>query len=589
MKNIWRLYRLVPRYKSRLFWILLLSSIVGAVNVVVPYLFKLIIDHIVSISQSANLNAPAEQTQVWWLLAILAGARLLSAATDYLNERQIDQLYLDVKTGLRLRLFSHLSRLSIDYYEKTKIGEIIEKLQTGILELSNWTMRVTEGSLVNLITIVFILAVLLLRLPLVGLIMAITIPLYLYYTLSKTRRQAPLRRQWLKLAEQAGGELTESLTHMSTVRSFAQEGYKLDRYSHLTEQHRIWRLRGFRIDWQTNFLRELASSTGILLSSAIVIWGVFRGRNTPGDVILVTFYTQQIIGQIKPIGRLLSLTNEVDTSAERLAGILDVKPTVVDKPDAVELTNLESIEFNNVSFCYPGKRQPVLKNVSFKLDAGQTLALVGPSGTGKTTITKLLLRFYDPTSGRILINGQDYRIYKQESLRRHIGMVMQDVALFNDSIEENIHFANPAASLAEVEAAATSAHADVFIDRLPQKYKTLVGERGIKLSGGEKQRVAIARAILKNPQLIILDEATSALDSQSERFVQDGLAKLLAGRTVIVIAHRLSTIMQADLILVLKDGKIVEQGSHQQLLNLSSGLYSELYRLQASGMLEPEL
>jgi ABC-type multidrug transport system fused ATPase/permease subunit len=256
---------------------------------------------------------------------------------------------------------------------------------------------------------------------------------------------------------------------------------------------------------------------------------------------------------------------------------------VVDAPDATELEKLHSLEFRKVSFAYPGKRRRVLEDISFTLDAGTTLALVGPSGTGKTTITKLMLRFYEPTAGQILVNGEPIQRFTGESVRRHIGMVMQDVALFNDTVETNLQLANERASKAEVRAAATQAHANVFIDKLPEKYQTLVGERGVKLSGGEKQRVAIARAILKQPDLIILDEATSALDSESERHVQAGLQQLMVDRTAVIIAHRLSTVMRADQILVLKNGKIVERGRHDQLANRPGGLYARLFKMQTEG------
>jgi ABC-type multidrug transport system fused ATPase/permease subunit len=283
--------------------------------------------------------------------------------------------------------------------------------------------------------------------------------------------------------------------------------------------------------------------------------------------------------------RVAEEISEQETSSERLIEMLEAKPTVADKPDAIAIDQLETIEFKNVSFFYPGKKRKALENVSFEVKPGQTLALVGPSGTGKSTITKLMLRFYAPTSGQILINGQSIENFTQESIRRHMGVVMQDVALFNDTIEANLQLANPNASKSQIRAAAEQAHANVFIERLPDRYKALVGERGVKLSGGEKQRVAIARAILKDPQLIILDEATSALDSESERHVQAGLAELLEGRTAVVIAHRLSTVMNADEIVVLRDGKVVERGTHNQLRLRKNGLYAKLFKLQTEGVI----
>jgi ABC-type multidrug transport system fused ATPase/permease subunit len=277
--------------------------------------------------------------------------------------------------------------------------------------------------------------------------------------------------------------------------------------------------------------------------------------------------------------------SDIESSAERLIELLDVGANVVDNPNAIELDTLRRVEFENVSFSYPGKQSFALRNVSFELGQGQTLALVGPSGSGKTTIVKLLMRFYDPTEGRVLVNGVDLREYQQRSVREKLGVVLQDVALFNDDIGENIAFAIPSASAEQVRAAARAAHADEFIQRLPQGYATLVGERGIKLSGGEKQRVAIARAMLRDPQLIILDEATSALDSESEHLVQRAFETLLRGKSSIVIAHRLSTVMNADRILVVKDGRIVESGRHGALAGRAGGLYAKLFDLQSRGAL----
>jgi len=245
---------------------------------------------------------------------------------------------------------------------------------------------------------------------------------------------------------------------------------------------------------------------------------------------------------------------------------------------------LDTLEFRDVSFAYPGKRRKVLQHISFTLERGQTLALVGPSGTGKTTITKLMLRFYEPTGGQILINGQPIEHFTQASVRQHIGVVMQEVALFNDTVETNLQLANPKATKQQIRTAAKQAHADVFINALPDHYATLVGERGVKLSGGERQRVAIARAILKDPDMIILDEATSALDSESERHVQAGLGQLMAKRTAVIIAHRLSTVMRADQILVLRNGKVVENGRHDDLADKSDGLYARLFKLQTEGL-----
>jgi ABC-type multidrug transport system fused ATPase/permease subunit len=301
---------------------------------------------------------------------------------------------------------------------------------------------------------------------------------------------------------------------------------------------------------------------------------------TPGDILLVLTQAQNLINSISPIARQINQAGEIEASAERLVELLDVEAEHSDRPDAVILERLETVTFEEVSFRYPGKEEYALRRVSFHLEAGKTLALVGTSGSGKTTLVKLLMRFYDPTEGRVLINGLDLREYQQRTVRALLGVVLQDVALFNDSIGENIALARPGTSIDLIRAAARAAHADEFIQHLEKQYDTLVGERGIKLSGGEKQRVAIARAILKDPQLIILDEATSALDSQSEQAVQRGLETLLAGRSSIIIAHRLSTVMKADLIVVMRSGEVLERGRHVDLVNRPDGLYSRLFALQ---------
>jgi ABC-type multidrug transport system fused ATPase/permease subunit len=318
---------------------------------------------------------------------------------------------------------------------------------------------------------------------------------------------------------------------------------------------------------------------------AIAAHRALLGEFTAGDILLVLTLSQTLINTVAPIARQINQMGEIDGSAERLLDLLDVEPQLPDEPDAIGLEKIESVAFENVSFAYPEKQKFALRDVSFLLRAGESLALVGPSGSGKTTIVKLLMRFYDPTEGRVLINGKDLRRYTQRSVRAKLGVVLQDVALFNDNIGENIAFAKPEASPEDVRAAAMAANADGFITALPKSYETLVGERGIKLSGGEKQRVAIARALLKEPELIILDEATSALDSESEHAVQEALHRLRQGRSSVTIAHRLSTVVHADQILVLKDGQVVERGRHASLLSTGpNGLYAKLFAIQTRGV-----
>jgi ABC-type multidrug transport system fused ATPase/permease subunit len=373
------------------------------------------------------------------------------------------------------------------------------------------------------------------------------------------------------------------VSNIATVRSFGGELAVKERYDSTQAQWKVTRDNLHKAEWKSEQALNIVNTSGVFIAVALITYGALQRRYTTGDILLVLTLAQNLISSISPIARQINQAGEIESSAERLVELLDVESEHADRPGAIPLGRLDAIRFENVSFRYPGKQDYALRRVSFHLEAGQTLALAGTSGSGKTTVVKLLMRFYDPSEGRILINGRDLHDYQQRTVRALMGVVLQDVALFNDSIGENIAFARPGAGTEDVRAAARAAHADDFIQRLEKQYDTLVGERGIKLSGGEKQRVAIARAILKDPQLIILDEATSALDSESEHLVQQGLGKLMTGRTSVIIAHRLSTLMSADLILVLREGEVLERGRHGDLAHREGGLYARLFALQTTG------
>jgi ABC-type multidrug transport system fused ATPase/permease subunit len=395
----------------------------------------------------------------------------------------------------------------------------------------------------------------------------------------------PYRRGWQRLAGKMAGLLAEMIGNIATVRSFGGEPAVKQRYDDTQAEWYVVRGKLHTTLWWSALVLNIVNALAVFAAVALTARGALHGRYTTGDILLVLTLAQSLITIVGPIAKHINQAAEIDATAERLVELLEVETQVDDAPDAIDLDQLHTVSFERVWFTYPGQAAPALEDVSFELAPGETLALVGPSGSGKTTLVKLLMRFYDPTQGRILVNGRDLRRYTQRSLRARMGVVLQDVALFNDSIGENIAFARRGASANEVQAAAKAAHADEFIQGLEKQYETLVGERGIKLSGGEKQRVAIARAILKDPQLIILDEATSALDSQSERIVQQGLSRLLEGRSSVIIAHRLSTVMSAHQILVVQGGRVVERGTHAALAARAGGLYARLCALQSAGHL----
>jgi ABC-type multidrug transport system fused ATPase/permease subunit len=578
MKSLWRTIRFIPEYRSRVVAVAVVGTILGSIGTATPYFYKGIVDTIARmLAGKVTYDAAASA-----LLLLVGGFFLLRLGVvifSAVQNKQADDLWLDTVSTFRQRVFDNMTRKSIDYFERTRVGEIMDRFGT-ITTITMWLSSLTEGTLAGILQMLFIVTVLLLKVPVVGAIMLAVLFLNFSISYRTVGRTKPFRRGWQALAGRMTGLLAEMVSNIATVRSFGGELAVKERYDSAQAQWKIVRDNLHKAEWKGEQALNIVNTSGVIAVVTLITYGALHRRYTPGDILLVLTQAQNLINTISPVARQINQAGEIETSAERLVELLDVESEHSDRPDAVELERLETLSFEDVSFRYPGKEEYALRHVSFRLEAGQTLALVGTSGSGKTTIVKLLLRFYDPTEGRILVNGRDLREYRQRSVRALMGVVLQDVALFNDSIGENIALARPGADIEVIRAAARAAHADDFIQRLEKQYDTLVGERGIKLSGGEKQRVAIARAILKDPQLIVLDEATSALDSQSEHLVQQGLEALLTGRSSVIIAHRLSTVMKADLILVMRNGEVLERGRHDDLTALEGGLYARLFDLQ---------
>jgi ABC-type multidrug transport system fused ATPase/permease subunit len=583
MKNIWRAVQFIPEYRGRVVGVIVVGTVLGAIAVATPQLYKLVVD-VLSQLLSGRLGYEAASDEIVLLIGGFFVLRLAVVVFTALQDKQADDLWLDTVSTFRQRVFDNMTRLSIDYFEKTRVGEIMDRFG-AITQITMWLMSLTEGTLASILQLFFILTVLFVKAPVIGAILAVVLLVNFTVSHRTVGWTKPYRRGWQALAGRMTGLLAEMVGNIATVRSFGGEPAVKERYDSTQAEWRVTRGMLHTIEWRSTLVLNITNAVGVFAAVGLASWGALHGRYTPGDILLVLTLTQNLINTVQPISRQINQMSEIESSAERLIELLDVGAEVTDRPDAVPLESLDTVEFESVSFAYPGKDVLAVENVSFRLEKGQSLALVGPSGSGKTTIVKLLMRFYDPSSGRILVNGADLRSYQQRSVRQHLGVVLQDVALFNDNIGENIAFARRTASEVEVRAAAKAAHAHDFIQRLPEKYKTLVGERGIKLSGGEKQRVAIARAILKDPELIVLDEATSALDSESEYLVQEAFGRLLQGKSSIVIAHRLSTVMAADQILVLKEGRVIESGRHHTLAKQPGGLYAKLFTIQSQGRL----
>lgn len=581
--NLWRTIQFIPEYRSRVVGVIAVGTVLGLLGTATPYIYKGIVDAI-----AAMLAGRLTHQDATWTVTLLVGGffalRLGVVVCGAVQNKQADDLWLDTVSTFRQRVFDNMTHKSIDYFEKTRVGEIMDRFST-ITSITMWLSALTEGTLANILQMLFIMCVLLAKAPLIGLIMTVVVAINFWISYRTVDWTRPHRRGWQALAGRMTGLLAEMVGNIATVRSFGGEPAVKQRYDATQAQWKIARNQLHVTEWRSEQALNVVNTFGVFAAVALIASGALAGRFTPGDILLVLTLTQNLINTIAPIARQINQAGEIESTAERLVELLDVDAELADGANAQALTSLESISFEHVDFRYPGKEAYALRDVSFHLSAGESLALVGTSGSGKTTIVKLLMRFYDPSGGRILVNGLDLRHYQQRSVRAMMGVVLQDVALFNDSIGENIAFARPGADHEQVRAAAQAAHADGFIRNMEQQYDTLVGERGIKLSGGEKQRVAIARAILKDPQLIILDEATSALDSESEHLVQQGLDRLLAGRSSVIIAHRLSTVMNADQILVLQGGQVRERGRHAQLAATEGGLYARLFALQTKGRL----
>ncbi len=578
MSNIWKVIQLIPEYRGRILALILSSAVLGLGATATPYIFRDIVNVLAALNAGRITGAEAASA-AFMAVGLFAVIRLFVTLFGVWQDHQSDQLWLHSISTLRRRVFETMTGLSLDYYERTRVGDVMDRFGNSIT-ITQWLFQLSEGTLASILQLVFGIAVLLFKAPLVGVLMLLLVPVNLIASYRAVKRTKPLRRRWNGLVGKMGGLLSEMVSQIATVRSFAGERAVQRRYDDV--QAEWWEVRRTEtaIEQRSAGVINLINSVAVVAAIAWVTRGALAGQFTVGDILLVFALTQAVITAIQPLARLVNTAGDVDSAAERLVELLDARTTVLDAPDAVAAGPITSIAFRDVGFTYPGQPRPALSAVTFTVGAGETLALVGPSGSGKSTIIKLAMRFFDPTEGQILINGQDIRRFTQESIRGQIGAVLQDIALFNDSIGDNISFAKVGATEEEVRAACRAAHADDFIQNFPEGYATLVGERGVRLSGGEKQRIAIARAMLREPHLIILDEATSALDTQSEYLVQQGLRELMTGRTCLVIAHRFSTIVGADKIVVMQEGRVREEGDHHSLLADRDGLYARLHALQ---------
>jgi ATP-binding cassette, subfamily B, heavy metal transporter len=569
--------------KMRVAWSVVLLLIAKVATLAVPFTFKWAID---ALSGTGSAPVQSSNWTLWLITSPLlmtlgyGGLRVLMAILTQWRDGIFARVAMHAVRKLAYITFVHMHELSLRFHLERKTGGLTRVLERGRAGIEVIVRMVILQLIPTIVEVALLAGVLLWQFDwrYVAAVLA-TVVVFMYFTYIATEWRIEIRRKMNDSDTEANTKAIDSLLNYETVKYFSAEQREATRYDHSMERFEKASVKTYTSLALLNTGQAVIFTAGLTATMLMCVSGIRNGTHTVGDFVMINAMMIQLYQPLNFMGMVYREIKQAIIDIEKMFEVLSRNPEVKDIPEAVPLVvSSGNVRFDDVRFAYDVER-PILKGLSFEVPAGKTVAIVGPSGAGKSTISRLLFRLYDVSGGRILIDGQDIRDVTQESLRASIGMVPQDTVLFNDTIRYNIRYGRWNASDAEVEEAAQLAQIDSFIKMSPKGYETQVGERGLKLSGGEKQRVAIARTVLKAPPILVLDEATSALDSHTEHEIQESLERVSRGRTSLVIAHRLSTIVGADEIIVLDQGRIAERGTHSRLL-ASGGLYASMWNRQ---------
>jgi len=575
-RQVWRLLPFVKPYRKRVYVGLALNAMARLFDLLPFLVIGALVNHI---TQTGVTNL-GWQPLAWYGLGIFgtfAGLALFQSGSDY----AWDTLAQKVRHDIRTKLYAHLQRLDVSYFEERPSGDIMSVLSSDVDTLENFLSDATTSMVRMVITFIGIYGFLLWLDWHLALVLFAPLPIAVVIVRVFAKKIAP---QYRRNREAVGGMnavLENNLQGIGVIQAYTSEAHQEQRMGVQSAEYRDAAIQAARL--RARFIPLLYLVAGLSFAGLVTVGGylTFNGYGPNiGDYVTFILFAMRLIMPLFILNNLFTQIQRSEASAKRIMEMLDTQPRIRDAPGAVALaTNPTSIEFRHVHFAYP-KRDPVLHGIDFKLAPGKVLGVVGPTGAGKSTLIKLLLRYYDPTQGQVLIDGRPLPDYQLASVRQHIGYVSQEAFLFSGTVSENIRLGSPDATLDQVKESARIAGANEFIDALPKGYDTLIGERGLKLSGGQRQRISLARAILRDPAILVLDEATSAVDTRTEELIQRNLHQFRKGRMTLAVAHRLSTVRQSDEVLVIVDGVITERGPHDELV-AKGGVYADLWRVQS--------